>query len=243
MPRKKRNAKRPARRGGAILPLLLAILLGVGSQFLPQDTTPDLPDTSYTLSEIPAYSGEPYVTLNNNVPDFPDTDKTTVAFEYYSPLDSLGRCGAAYANIGTELMPTEERGEIGMVKPTGWHTARYDCVEGSYLYNRCHLIAYMLTGENANEENLITGTRYLNTTGMLPFERAVADYIEETGNHVLYRSTPIFEGDDLLARGVELEAYSVEDEGAGVQFHVFLYNVQPGIELDYTTGDHRLAEE
>lgn len=233
--------KRPrARRGGGLLTLLLALLLAAGSQLLPQSSTQT--DTAYTLSTLPAYAGEPYVTLNNNVPDFPDTDKTTVAFEYYSPLDKLGRCGAAYANIGVELMPTEERGEIGMVKPTGWHTVRYDCVEGKYLYNRCHLIAYMLTGENANEQNLITGTRYLNTTGMLPFERAVADYIEDTGNHVLYRATPIFEGDDLLARGVELEAYSVEDKGAGIEFHVFLYNVQPGVELDYATGENWLSE-
>lgn len=235
MPR--HSTKKRARRGGLIPALLFALVLAWGSRAMPQ-----APDSGYTIDAIPAYAGEPYVTLNQNLPSFPDTDKTTVAFERYSPLDELGRCGAAYANIGIELMPTEERGEIGMIKPTGWHTVRYDCVEGKYLYNRCHLIAYMLTGENANEENLITGTRYLNTTGMLPFERTVASYIEETGNHVLYRATPIFEGDDLLARGVELEAYSVEDEGAGVTFHVFIYNVQPQVELDYATGDSWLAE-
>ena len=162
----------------------------------------------------------------------------TEAFENYSDLDFLGRCGVAYANICKELMPTEERGEIGMVKPSGWHTVKYsDRIDGNYLYNRCHLIGYQLAGENANEKNLITGTRYLNVTGMLPFENEVADYVESTGNHVLYRVTPVFDGDNLVASGVQMEAESVEDNGAGVFFNVYVYNVQPGVIIDYATGD------
>ena len=163
-------------------------------------------------------------------------------FETYSDLDELGRCGVAYANICKELMPTEERGAIGMVKPTGWHTVKYDNVEGKYLYNRCHLIGYQLAGENANEKNLITGTRYLNVTGMLKFEDQVADYVKATDHHVLYRVTPVFEEDNLVATGVEMEAYSVEDKGKGVSFHVFVYNVQPGIDIDYATGESWLAD-
>ena len=197
----------------------------------------------YTLDTLPDYAGEPYVELDGNRPNFPDTDKTAVSFERYSPLDSLGRCGAAYANVGSETMPTEERGPIGMIKPSGWQTVRYDFIDGRYLYNRCHLIGYQLTGENDNEQNLMTGTRYLNVTGMLPFENQVAGYVRETGNHVLYRATPVFEGEELVARGVELEAYSVEDEGTGVCFHVFLYNVQPGVVINYATGENRAAQE
>lgn len=194
------------------------------------------------LSDIPAYSGAPYVVLDGNIPEFPDSDRTTVSFETYSELDPLGRCGGAYANIGVDLMPTEERGSIGQVKPSGWHLAKYDIVDGMYLYNRCHLIGYQLTGENSNEKNLITGTRYLNVEGMLPFENMVADYIQETGNHVLYRVTPIFQGDNLIADGVRMEAESVEDGGEGICFHVYCYNVQPGIRIDYATGDSRLDE-
>jgi len=191
------------------------------------------------LSNIPDYSGSPYVVVNDNVPYFTDTDAdlTTTSYESYSDLDSLGRCGVAIANIGTDLMPTEERGAIGSVKPSGWHTVKYDCVDGNYLYNRCHLIGYQLSGENANEKNLITGTRYLNVEGMLPFENMVADYVQETGNHVLYRVTPIFDGDDLVASGVLMEAMSVEDEGDGILFNVYCYNVQPGVSIDYATGD------
>ena len=192
---------------------------------------------SYDLSEIPAYSGEPYVVLEDNMPDFAEEDMTTTSFESYSPLDSLGRCCVAYANIGVDLMPTEERGAIGQVKPTGWQTVRYDIVDGRYLYNRCHLIGFQLTGENANEENLITGTRYMNVDGMLPFENLVADYVKETDNHVLYRVTPVFEGQNLVAGGVQMEAWSVEDEGEGVCFNVYVYNVQPGITIDYATGE------
>ncbi len=194
-----------------------------------------------TLKNIPKYSGRPYVAINNNIPSFTKSEYTTKAFEKYSPLDSLGRCGVAYACIGIELMPTEDRGSIGQVKPSGWHTVKYDCVDGKYLYNRCHLIGFQLTGENANTRNLITGTRYMNVQGMLPFENMVADYIKETGNHVMYRVTPIFEGKNLLASGVQIEAYSVEDDGDGICFNVYCYNVQPGVVIDYATGGSRLA--
>ena len=199
--------------------------------------------SSFSLSDVPAYSGKAYTSVNGNVPYFSAAELTTQSFETYSDLDSLGRCGVTYACIGKDLMPTEERGSIGMVKPTGWHTVRYDdLVDGKYLYNRCHLIGYQLTGENANTKNLITGTRYLNIEGMLPFENMVADYIQETDNHVLYRVTPIFEGNNLLANGVLMEGYSVEDKGAGVSYCVFAYNVQPGIEIDYATGESKLAD-
>ncbi len=195
------------------------------------------------LSNIPAYSGSPYVRLAD-APAFTDEEKARSSFEDYSQLDSLGRCGVAFALIGTETMPTEERGSIGMVKPSGWHTVRYDgVVDGKYLYNRCHLIGYQLAGENANPLNLITGTRYLNVEGMLPFEDEVAAYVERTNNHVLYRVTPVFEGQNLVASGVRMEAWSVEDAGAGVSFDVYCYNVQPGITIDYATGDSELAED
>lgn len=191
---------------------------------------------AFANEAIPEYSGNPYVELNGNVPYFTDEELSTTAFELYSELDSLGRCGACYANICKEIMPTEERGSIGMVKPTGWHTVKYDCITDRYLYNRCHLIGYQLAGENANEKNLITGTRYLNVDGMLPFENEVADYVDETDNHVLYRVTPVFSDDNLVASGVIVEAKSVEDKGAGVQFNVYCYNVQPGISIDYIDG-------
>ena len=194
--------------------------------------------SAFSLREIPAYSGTPYTEVNGNQPYFTEEELTTQSFETYSELDSLGRCGVAYANVGQDLMPTEPRGEIGAVKPTGWHLVKYDNVDGKYLYNRCHLIAYMLAAENANPQNLITGTRYLNVQGMLPFETKVCDYVKNTGNHVLYRVTPIFEGDNLLADGVLMEAYSVEDAGEGICFCVFAYNVQPGIGIDYATGDN-----
>lgn len=196
--------------------------------------------TSVSLSDIPAYSGSPYVAVNNNVPFFTDNDMTTTAFETYSNLDNLSRCGVAYANVCTEIMPTEERGAIGQVKPSGWHTVKYDIVSGKYLYNRCHLIGYQLSAENANTKNLITGTRYLNTEGMLPFENMVADYVKETNNHVLYRVTPMFDGNNLVASGVLMEAKSVEDNGDGILFNVYCYNVQPGIAIDYATGDSAL---
>lgn len=189
------------------------------------------------------YTGSPYEEVNGNRPFFEEEDYTCEAFETYAPLDDLGRCGVAYANVCTEIMPTEERGEIGSVKPSGWHTVKYsEQIEGSYLYNRCHLIAYVLAGENANEKNLITGTRYMNIEGMLPFENQVADYVRDTGNHVLYRVTPVFTGANLVADGVLMEAYSVEDQGAGVCFCVFAFNVQPGIVIDYATGDSRVGD-
>lgn len=198
---------------------------------------------SFSLSDIPQYCGEPYVILHENEPDFPKEDMTEESFERYGELDELGRCQAAYANIGKDLMPTEKRGNIGMIKPSGWQTIKYDIVDGKYLYNRCHLIGYQLTAENANEKNLITGTRYMNVDGMLPFENMVADYVKETGGHVLYRVTPVFEGDNLLADGVEMEAYSVEDDGDGICFHVFVYNVQPGVSINYATGESSLLED
>lgn len=198
--------------------------------------------TSVSLDSIPEYSGDPYVVVNNNVPFFPKEDLKAEAFESYGDLDSLGRCTVAYSMVGTETMPTEERGSIGQVKPTGWHAVKYDNVDGKYLYNRCHLIGYQLTAENANVKNLITGTRYLNVQGMLPFENLTADYIKETGNHVLYRVTPVFEGDNLVASGVLMEGESVEDDGEAIQFCVYVYNVQPGIIIDYATGDSRLDD-
>lgn len=190
--------------------------------------------------DIPEYSGTPYVILDSNKPDFSKEELTTEAFEEYGELDSLGRCTVAFACLGTETMPTEERGEIGMIKPSGWHTVKYDCVDGKYLYNRCHLIGFQLSGENANEKNLITGTRAMNVTGMLPFENLVADYIKETRNHVMYRVTPVFEDDNLLCKGIQIEAFSVEDKGEGICFNVFCYNAQPSIKINYETGESYL---
>lgn len=192
-----------------------------------------------SLDEIPEFSGIAYVAINNNQPYFTEDDYTEKSYEYYSPLDDLGRCGTAMACIGKDIMPTEERGEIGQVKPTGWVTVKYDFVDGKYLYNRCHLIGWQLTGENANKQNLITGTRYMNVDGMLPFENMIDDYIEETDNHVLYRVKPIFKDNELVARGVTIEAYSIEDKGEGICFNVYCYNNQPGVEIDYATGESR----
>lgn len=220
----------------AILPFLLAVILALSGC---ENLTPQQ-QAAIDLSSLPEYSGQAYVELNNNVPFFTEEDLTAASFEEYSPLDELGRCGVAYACVSTDLMPTEPRGAIGQVKPSGWRTVKYDFVDGKYLYNRCHLIGFQLTGENANEQNLITGTRYLNVTGMLPFENLTADYIKETGNHVLYRVTPVFTGDELVARGVVMEAMSVEDKGDGVLFNVYCYNVQPGVTIDYATGDSAL---
>ena len=203
-------------------------------------------EETFDYALVPAYSGTPYAVMNENNPYF--TELSNTSYQEYSDLDTLGRCGIAKASIGQDIMPTEKRSDIGMVKPSGWHNKKYDTIKDSdntagYLYNRCHLIGYQLTGQNANPKNLITGTRYLNVTGMLPFENQIADYVHETGNHVEYHVTPVFAGDDLLARGVLMEAESVEDKGKGIKFNVFCYNVQPGIELDYTTGENRLADE
>lgn len=228
----------PLIKKGLALLLVLTLLSGCAEL---QTDGPSL--TTTTVSSDSGYTGQPYAVVEDNIPDFTDAEKTATAYEQYSELDRLGRCGVAMACIGQELMPTEDRGSIGQVKPSGWQTVKYDCVDGKYLYNRCHLIGYQLTGENANEKNLITGTRYLNVTGMLPFENLVADYVKETGNHVLYRVTPQFEGDDLVATSVRMEAWSVEDAGDGVCFDVLCYNVQPGIVIDYATGNSHESGE
>lgn len=199
------------------------------------------PPAAVDLNSIPAFSGTPYVAINGNVPYFEEGDMTENSYETYAELDALGRCGVAVSCIGKDLMPTEERGSIGQVKPSGWQTVKYDFVDGKYLYNRCHLIGFQLTGENANKGNLITGTRYMNTEGMLPFENMVADYIKETGNHVMYRVTPVFNGQELVARGVLMEAKSVEDDGEGILFCVYVYNDQPGVVIDYLTGESSAA--
>lgn len=226
----------------AAVVLCCLVLAGPAQEFMgEQEQAVPAVQEDLAVGGIPAYTGEPYVELHGNEPDFPQEDLTEAAFEEYSELDELGRCGEAYANVGTETMPQETRAPIGRVEPTGWHSVRYDNVQGRYLYNRCHLIGFQLTAENANERNLITGTRYLNVEGMLPFEDMVADYVRETENHVLYRVTPVFEGDDLVASGVQMEALSVEDEGTGVMFNVYVYNVQPGIQIDYATGESSLA--
>lgn len=197
----------------------------------------------FSLSNVPKYKDQAFVEIHGNKPYFTKKEKgNTKSFENYHKLDKLGRCGVAYANISQETMPTEERGAIGSVKPTGWHTAKYKgVVDGNYLYNRCHLIAYCLTAENANKKNLITGTRYLNIEGMLPYETMVAKYVEKTGNHVLYRVTPVFKGNNLVASGVLMEGYSVEDNGKGINYCVYAYNVQPGVKIDYKTGDSKLS--
>lgn len=200
-------------------------------------------ESCVTVDDVPAYSGEPYVEVNDNQPEFTEEELTTVSYEDYSELDELGRCQTAEACIGQDLMPTEARESISSVKPTGWKNKSYDTVDGGYVYNRCHLIGYQLTGENANEENLITGTRYMNVEGMLPFEDEVAAYIKETDNHVMYRVTPVFEGDDLIASGVQMQAESVEDDGAGISFNVYVYNVQPYVVIDYKTGENWEGDE
>lgn len=216
--------------GVIVLILLLALSWYINKQ--------NQPVYSETVRDVPAFSGDPYVVINNNQPEFTQEDMTTDSYEYYSPLDMLGRCGYTVACIGADLMPTEDRESISEVKPSGWVQEKYDFVDGKNLYNRCHLIGFQLTGENANECNLVTGTRYCNVEGMLPFENMVADYIKETGNHVLYRVTPIFTGNELVCRGIQMEAWSVEDNGDGICFNVYVYNAQPGVEIDYATGEN-----
>lgn len=227
--------KKEVTLGSVIVMILLLVLYFV----LPGQEQGQVPTD--LLAQIPAYSGDPFAVLNGNIPLFTEEDYTTRSYEYYEDLDALNRCTYTIACIGQDLMPTEPRGSIGQVKPTGWQTAKYDFVDGRFLYNRCHLIGFQLTGENANERNLITGTRYMNVQGMLPFENMVADYIKETGNHVLYRVVPVFEGENMLASGATMEAWSVEDNGEGICFCVYVYNVQPGVELDYETGESWLA--
>lgn len=220
-----------------------------GEQTLaPSDAAQEIPALTLpalTPAQLPAFSGNPFVALNGNVPFFTTNQITAESYEYYSPLDDLGRCGLTVASVGQDMMPTEDRESISSVKPSGWQSVKYDAdlVSGGYLYNRAHLIGFQLCGENANELNLITGTRYLNIDGMLPFENMVADYVKETGNHVLYRVTPLYTGDNLVAEGVLMEGWSVEDEGEGVCFCVYAYNVQPGITIDYATGLSRLSDE
>lgn len=230
-----------------IIVLLAAISLCLSScekteVDIPRQQVPMGETAVITLDSIPEYNGEPYVEINGNVPNFSKSDFSDEAYESYSELDSLGRCGVCMANIGVELMPTQERGQIGQIKPSGWQLVKYDFVDGKYLYNRCHLIGYQLSGENANVKNLITGTRYLNVEGMLPFENQVADYVKSTKNHVLYRVTPIFEGSNLVASGVQIEAQSYEDKGAGICLNVYVYNCQPGVVIDYATGISALAD-
>lgn len=230
--------------GLAAFILVFAISLYFGTDIFDTPTTDGgngIP--SATLDSIPEWDGETaYVTINDNVPFFTEDEKTAVSFESYGELDGLGRCTVCVASVGIDLMPTEDRGSIGSVKPSGWQTVKYDFISGNYLYNRCHLIGYQLTGENANKQNLITGTRFLNIEGMLPFEDMIADYVKETENHVMFRVTPIFDGDNLVADGVLMEAWSVEDQGEGICFCVFAYNSQPGVIIDYATGESQAAK-
>lgn len=247
----KRKKNQSSKKVELIVTIIIILLLAVAKYF-----DVDIPGTiaeatngekisyttSFDLSSVPEFTNEPYVVLNNNEPEFTAEDLTEETFERYSELDYLGRCGVAYACVGLETMPTENRGAIGNIKPSGWKNEKYDFVDGKYLYNRCHLIGFQLTAENDNERNLITGTRYLNVKGMLPFENEVAKYVKETQNHVLYRVTPIFEGENLVANAVQMEAKSVEDNGEGVCFNVYVYNNQPGVVIDYSTGESKLAE-
>ena len=242
MSRKKSSKKSSNNLKQILIFIILVIIISIAGYF--NDTLNNANANSNVIStvleDIPEYTDSPYVLINNNIPSFSESDYTTEAFETYSDLDNLGRCGVAYANICKEVIPPEdaERESISSIFPSGWKQKAYEgIIEGNYLYNRCHLVGYQLAGENANEKNLITGTRYMNVNGMLPFENSVDDYIEmNPNNHVLYRVTPIFEGNNLVASGVQMEAYSVEDNGAGICFCVYCYNVQPGIEIDYRTG-------
>jgi len=239
----KRTRKRRPSRWQSLLLLLLLLAASAAYQHLVPDSDTALSGASTEAAGLPVYDGAPFAAVNENVPSFTQEELTTESFASYSPLDLLGRCTVVQACLGRDLMPTEPRGDISMIHPTGWEQNFYEFVDGEAVYNRCHLIGFQLTGENANERNLLTGTRYMNTEGMLPFENLVADYIRETGNHVLYRVTPVFEGTELLARGVQMEALSVEDGGDGVCFNVYCFNVQPGVDIDYATGENWLAEE
>ena len=232
MAKKRRTTRKPGRKE-ALAVIILTMLVGLARQMLAP---------SYDLSNIPDYDGtSAYAVIDRNQPSFTEEEYTTDSYEYYSELDSLGRCGTAYANICRELMPTEPRGDISSVKPTGWQSVKYDFVDGKSLYNRCHLIAWSLCGENANRKNLLTGTRYLNETGMLPFEEQILNYIRDTGNHVLYRVTPMYNEEELVCRGVRLEAQSIEDHGKTLCFHVYCYNLQPHVQIDYATGRNQAS--
>lgn len=234
--KKKRNA---LIRNAAVFLFACILLLSALSLSQPAPQT----EYAFDLDAVEAYTDSPYTEINDNVPFFTEAEKKLSSFTQFSELDSLGRCGAAMALIDKTMMPKEERGEIDSVKPSGYHNAVYeDLIEDGFLYNRCHLIGFQMSGENANEKNLITGTRYMNVEGMEPFENETAYYLRRTGNHVLYRITPVFAGNELVCRGVLMEAYSVEDKGKGISYCIFCYNVQPGIEIDYATGESRRAE-
>lgn len=213
------------------------------SETVKETVTAEDDSETFSRQDIPEYYGNIYIELNNNEPEFIYDSSSIQSYESYSDLDSMGRCGVAESCIGIDSMPKEERGAISQVKPSGWHTIKYDNIDGKYLYNRCHLMGYQLTGENDNEKNLITGTRYMNTVGMLPFENLISDYIRETNNHVMYRVTPVFKGENLLVSGVQMEAQSLEDNGEGISYNVFIYNIQPGIVIDYATGDSRKSSD
>lgn len=242
----------------SVIALLAAVMIFTGCVTELPDSNPDPEGISSGLqnstvnvysgdpdiNDLPQFEGSPFVAVNDNIPKFTESELTAVSYESYSELDSLGRCGVTIASVGRDIMPTEERGDISSVKPSGWNNVKYDTelVDGGYIYNRCHLLGFQLTGENANEKNLITGTRYMNVEGMLPFENMVADYVKETGNHVALRVTPVFVGDELVARGVQMEAYSVEDDGDGICYNVYCFNVQPGIDIDYSDGSSALSK-
>jgi len=228
-----------------IILYLLALVITFLGYSMYEKTPSDSVNTyqSYDwFTSVGEFDGEPYTVVNNNVPFFTEDEITDVSFESYGDTDALERCTVCIASVGRDIMPTEERGYIGYIKPSGWQNEKYDFVDGKYLYNRCHLIGYQLTGENDNRLNLITGTRYMNTEGMLPFENMVADYVRKTGNNVMYRVTPVFEGDNLLASGVLMEALSVEDNGRGICYNVYCYNAQPGVYIDYATGYNCLVQ-
>lgn len=245
MKRRKKNIFKLKKRTKVIISLIALILalsvsLIFGEDILDRFDNSNSHIPSASLDSIPEFNGEsPYVIINDNVPFFKDEEKVTKSYEKYGELDGLGRCTVCIACIGVDIMPTEERGDISTVEPSGWINAKYDCVPGKYIYNRCHLIGFQLTGENANKQNLITGTQYLNIEGMLPFENMIADYVKETKNHVMLRVTPIYEGDNLVASGVLMEAWSVEDNGECICFNVYTYNAQPGVIIDYATGNTR----
>ena len=226
----------------SILSLIVLIAVVSYQYILPSYAYKDNSNNTSDVISIPSYDNEPYKEVNNNKPTFTDSEKELTEKEEYSDLDSLGRVGVAFALVSKSTMPTTKRGSIGMIKPAGWHTVKYDFVDGKYLYNRCHLIAHQLTGQNANPKNLMTCTRSMNVDGMLPFENKVANYIKETNNHVLYKVTPVFDGDNLVANGAYMEAYSIEDKGK-LSFNVYVYNVQKGVTIDYKTGESKLEEE
>ncbi len=226
----------------SLLSLIVLIAVVSYQYILPSYAYKDNSNNTSDVISIPSYDNQPYKEVNNNKPTFTDSEKELTEKEEYSDLDSLGRVGVAFALVSKSTMPTTKRGSIGMIKPAGWHTVKYDFVDGKYLYNRCHLIAHQLTGQNANPKNLMTCTRSMNVDGMLPFENKVANYIKETNNHVLYRVTPVFDGDNLVANGAYMEAYSIEDKGK-LSFNVYVYNVQKGVTIDYKTGESKLEEE